>query len=183
VAQGTLSGIAICIHCQELAPSLLPRKATGEPTASQSQSKPITSSIQQLPMDNEAVVEAVAGVAMKPLSSDPDGSSSDIVTERTSDEEDMLLASTSGEAASEVDPSSLVPLEAAAEAEAGTVDGRKWKTEMGPIPPQVSNLLAKQAAHIVFVGPKPAVRITATTVCTEVRAWVLKSNSSTGMRY
>jgi len=109
---------------------------------------------------------------VKPLSSDLDGSSSDIVSEQTSDEEDMLLVSSSGEAAAEVDPSSPAPVEAAAKA--GTADGRKRKTEMGPIPPQVSDLLAKQAAHIMFVGPEPAVGITATTVCTEVRAWVFK---------
>jgi len=68
-------------------------------------------------VDTEAVVEGVVGVAMKPLSTDPDGSSSDIVSERTSDEEDMLLASSSGEAAAEVDPSSSALVEAVVEAE------------------------------------------------------------------
>ena len=89
------------------------------------------SSIQHSPVDIEAAVEAVAGVVMKPLSSDPDGSSSDIVSEQTSDEEDMLLASTSGETAAEVDPSSLAPVEAVVEAEADTAVRRKLKTEVG----------------------------------------------------
>jgi len=82
-------------------------------------------------VDTEAAVEAVVGVTMKPLSSDPDGSSSDIVSERTSNEEDVLLASSSGEAAAEVDPSSSAPVEATVEAEAGTAVGGKRKTGMG----------------------------------------------------
>jgi len=89
-----------------------------------------------MPVDTEAVVEAVAGVTMKPLSSDPDGSSSDIVSERTSDEEDMLLASSCGEAAAKVNPSFPAPVEAVVEAKAGTAVGRKRKTEMGPTPQQ-----------------------------------------------
>jgi len=84
-------------------------------------------------VDTEAVglVEAVVGVTMKPLSTDLDGSSSDIVSERTSDEEDMLLTSSSGEAAAEVDPSSSAPVEASVEAEAGSAVGWKQKTGMG----------------------------------------------------
>ena len=102
---------------------------------SHSQTQPTTSSIQQLPADTEGVVEVVAGVAMRHLSLDPDGSSSDILSERTSDEEDMLLASSSGEAVAEVGTSSLAPVEAVVVAEAGTAVGRKRKTEMGPTSP------------------------------------------------
>ena len=41
---------------------------------------------------------------------------------------------------------------------------------------EISDLLAKQATHIEFVGPEPAVGITATTVRTEVRAWASKEH-------
>ena len=37
-------------------------------------------------------------------------------------------------------------------------------------------LLAKQAAHSEFVGPEPAVRISALTVRTEVREWANKEH-------
>jgi len=43
----------------------------------------------------------------------------------------MLLTSSSGEAAAEVDPSSPASVEAVVEAEAGTAVRRKQKTEMG----------------------------------------------------
>jgi len=52
-----------------------------------------------------------------------------IVSEQTSDKEDMLLASSSGEAAAEVDPSSSAPVEAVVEV--GTAVGGKRKTGMG----------------------------------------------------
>jgi len=78
-------------------------------------------------VDTEAVVEAVAGLAMKPLSSDLDGSSSDIISEWTSNEEGMLLASSSGEAAAEVDPSSPAPIKAVVEAELALLLERNGK--------------------------------------------------------
>jgi len=41
---------------------------------------------------------------------------------------------------------------------------------------EMSDRLAKQATHTVFFGPEPAVRITASTVRTEVRAWAFKEH-------
>jgi len=41
---------------------------------------------------------------------------------------------------------------------------------------EMSDLLAKQATHTVFVGPESAVGITATTVRTEVRTWAFKEH-------
>jgi len=86
-------------------------------------------------------VEAGLGLLEKsPLSSSLDGASSDYVGGRTTDDEDMLLASPSEQAAAETDLASSAQAEGVTEGTSESATGRKRKTEVGPTPPQTKRI-------------------------------------------
>jgi len=81
---------------------------------------------------SEGALDAGELESEKPLSSDSEGTGTDSVSEVTSEEEGMLLASPSGQAAAEVEQTSLVPANVAPKGTSGkaarlteTVDRKK----------------------------------------------------------
>jgi len=106
--------------------------------------QPVPSTSQQMMEVSEGASDAGELESGKPLSSDSERTGTDSVSEVTSEEEGMLLASPSGQAAAEAEPTSLVPANVASKETSGKAAGGKRKTEAGPTPPQTKRKKAKK---------------------------------------
>jgi len=106
--------------------------------------QPVPSTSQQMMEVSEGSSDAGEFESLKLLSSDTERTGTDSVSEITSEEEGMLLASPSGQATAEVEPTLLVPANVASKGTSGKAAGGKRKTEAGSTSPQTKRKKAKK---------------------------------------